>query len=116
MNRDVIDLTTDEEIDAALEAARHLPPEPVAVSAEWNRALDVIMLRLDNGRRLVIPRENMQGLQDATPEQIADVQIFFGVDICWPQLDLDHNLRSLLKGRYGNDRWMEDLEQPSAAA
>ena len=116
MKQEVMDLTTDEEIDAALEEARNLPPEPPAVSAEWNRALDVILLRLDNGRRLVIPREDLQGLRDATPEQISDIQVFFGVDICWPQLDLDHSLRWLLKGRYGNDHWMEALERPAVAA
>ncbi len=111
MKQEVIDLTTDEEIDAALEEARNLPLEPHAVSAEYNRAVDVMILRLDNGRRLVIPREEMQGLRDATPEQIGDVQIFFGVDICWPQLDLDHNLRSLLEHRYGSENWMQSLER-----
>ena len=116
MKREVVDLTTDEEIDAALEEARSLPPEPHAVRAEYNRALDLILLGLNNGRRLAIPREDMQGLRDATPEQIGEIQIFFGVDICWPQLDLDHNLRSLLKGRYGNERWMQSLETRLAAA
>ena len=113
---DWICTTTDEEIDAALEQARTLPPETHALSGEYNRALDLIILRLDNGRRLVIPREDMQGLQEATPEQISDIQVFFGNDICWPQLDLDHDLQALLKGRYGNDRWMEQLERPAQAA
>ncbi len=111
----VVDIA-DEGIDAALEEARHLPPETHALSGEWNRALDVIVLHLDNGRRLVIPREDLQGLRDATPEQISDIQVFFGNDICWPQLDLNHDLQALLKGRYGNDRWMEALQRPSAAA
>jgi len=111
-----IDDVTDEEIDAALAEAATLPPDPNAVSARYDRSLDVIELRLDNGRRLVIPREEMQGLQSATPEQIADVQIFFGTDISWPQLDLDHNLLSLLEGRYGSEKWMESLAKKKLAA
>ncbi len=116
MNRQALDLTTDEEIDAALAEARNLPPEPRALAAEYNRPADVIILHLDNGRRLVVPREEMQGLRDATPEQTGDIQIFFGVDICWPQLDLDHNLRSLLQGRYGSAQWMQSLEARTIAA
>ncbi len=116
MGEPVLDLTTDEDIDAALEDARHLPPLPQALSAEYNRAADVIILRIDNGRRVVIPREEMQGLRDATPEQISEIQIFGGTDICWPQLDLDHYLPSLFEGRYGNQRWMQSLERPKAAA
>ena len=111
MKREAVDLTTDEEMDTALAEARTLPPEPHAISAVYNRVEDTITLRLDSGRRLVLPREDMQGLQDATPEQISDIQIFFGVDICWPQLNLDHNLRSLLSHRYGSDQWMQTLER-----
>ena len=111
MKREVLDLTTDEEIALALAEARNLPPEPLAISAVYNRVEDTITLRLDSGRRLVLPREEMQGLQDATPEQISDIQIFSGVDMCWPQLDLDHNLRSLLSHRYGSDQWMQSLER-----
>ncbi len=107
---------TDKDIDAALEDARTLPPQPSALSAEYNPTLDVIVIRLNTGRRLVLPREDLQGLRDATPEQIADIQIFGPNDICWPQLDLDHNLYSLLEGRYGNDRWMQQIGNPAAAA
>ncbi len=107
---------TDEEIDAALEDAAALPIYPSALTAKYDRALDVILLSLDNGRRLVIPREEMQGLQTATESQIADIQIFGGTDISWPQLDLDHNLLSLLKGRYGSDEWMQHLGKQAVAA
>jgi hypothetical protein len=111
----IVDVT-DEEIDAALEDAAGLPNRPSAITAKYDRALDVILLGLDNGRRLVIPREDMQGLQAATESQIADIEIFGGTDISWPQLDLDHNLLSLLEGRYGSDEWMQNLGKRAVAA
>ncbi len=111
----IVDVT-DEEIDAALEYAAGLPNRPSAITAKYDRALDVILLGLDNGRRLVIPREDMQGLQAATESQIADIEIFGGTDISWPQLDLDHNLLSLLEGRYGSDEWMQNLGKRAVAA
>lgn len=103
--------TTDAEIDAAIEKAKLYPPVPQARSAEYNAELDVVVLKVDNGRRYVIPREALQGLGDATPAQLADIQIFGGTDIAWPQLDVDHYLPALMEGVYGSEKWMQHLEQ-----
>jgi len=110
------DLTTEADIDAAYERARNSPPLPRALSACYDRALDVIVLHVDTGRRLVIPREELQGLENATEEQIAQIEIFGGLDIAWPQLDLDHYLPALVKGIYGSDKWMESLHGHAVAA
>ena len=110
------DLTTEADIHAALERANTEPPTPVALSASYDRGLDVIVLHIDNGRRLVIPREDLQGLENATANQIAQIEIFGGLDIAWPQLDLDHYLPALMEGIYGSDRWMQSLKHRSIAA
>jgi hypothetical protein len=108
--------TTDEEIDAALEQAKLLPPRPAAISAEYDKRLDVVILHIDNGRRLVIPREEMQGLEDATDTQLAQIEIFGGQDIAWPQLDVDHYLPYLLEGKYATERWKQERERHKVAA
>jgi len=109
-------ITTDAEIDAALERAKGQPNLPRAISAVYDRALDVIVLLIDNGRRLVIPREDLQGLENATEEQIAHIEIFGGLDIAWPQLDLDHYLPALVEGVYGSEAWMQKLHRHAVAA
>jgi hypothetical protein len=110
--------TTDEELDAILQ--RNLldtsPPEPSAVSAEFIRSLDIILIKTDDGERLAIPRERMQGLENATPEQLVNIQIFDGNDIRWPDLDVDHYLPYLLEGRYSTERWKQGRKQQAAAA
>ena len=108
--------TTDAELDAALERARNEPPTPMAVAAEYDKRLDVIILHLDTGRRLVVQRENLQGLENATEDQIAQIEIFGGLDIAWPQLDLDHFLPALMEGIYGSDAWMKRLAEHNVAA
>ena len=115
MNRAKV-VMTDEDIDAALEQARLLPPRPNAVSADYNRLLDLIILKIDNGQRLVIPREQLQGLENATEAQLADIQILAGQDIAWPQLDVDHYLPYLLEGQYASEKWKKAREQQSGAA
>jgi hypothetical protein len=118
MKAEVRDLTTDAELDAILE--RNLldtdPPEPAALSAEYNRALDLIILKIDDGSRLVIQRELLQGLENATPEQLAHIEIFGGNDIAWPDLDVDHYLPHLLAGRYSSERWKQARNPQTLAA
>ena len=119
MDRHPNDLTTDEEIDAALERAKLQSDEPRIVEATFRpeRGLDLFIFKISDGRRLVIPREDLQALAGSTPEQAADFLVGpHGTDIWWPQLDEGHYLPNLLEHRYGNDRWMQGLERRKVAA
>jgi hypothetical protein len=109
--------TTDAEIDAALERAKHEPEGPSIVEAKYHRDLDVIELKISDGRRLVFPRENLQALARSTPEQAADFNTgMYGSHIWWPQLDEGHYLANLLEGRTGNEKWMARLQRVEVAA
>jgi hypothetical protein len=99
-----------------MERAKTAPELPRALSAEYNRALDVVVLKIDDGRRLIIPREQLQGLEDATEAQLSQIEIFAGVDIAWPQLDVDHYLPYLLEGSYSTEKWKQERKQRTVAA
>lgn len=106
-----------ESIDAALEEARNAPEEPTLVEATYHRDLDLLLLKISDGRRLAIPREDIQVLADATPDQVADFRIdppF--VDIWWPQLDEGIYLPNTLEGRYGSAAWMDHVHRRSPVA
>src|ERR1039458_1941536 len=82
--------TTDEEIDAALEAARNAPPMVTILEAAYRGepGLEFLMLRLSDGRRLLIPREDLDELKNATVEQATDLFIVPShTGVWWPQLD-----------------------------
>jgi len=110
------DLTTQADIDAARERARNEPADPEALSATYDPRLDLIILRIDDGSRLVIPREEMQGLEDATEAQLSHIEIFGGLDIAWPDLDVDHYLPYLMEGKYATERWKQSRKQHPVAA
>ena len=96
--------TTDAEIDAALEEARNAPPEVTILEAAYRGepGLEFLMLKLSDGRRLLIPREELGELKNATVEQATDLQIGpHGVDIWWPQLDDGLYLPDFLEHRWG---------------
>ena len=112
-------VTTDDELDRALEDARRLPDEPRVTSAEYKTGpgLDLLILRLNNAHRLVIPREDLQGLMQATKRQIANVEIIGnGTGLHWPELDLDYYVPNLLKHIYGTKRWMAEIGRRGGAA
>jgi hypothetical protein len=99
--------TTDEEIDAALEAARNAPEEPLIVEAAYRAepGLEFLMLKLSDGRRLLIPREELDELKNATVEQATDLFIVpSGTGVWWPQLDDGIYLPNLLEERSGTGR------------
>ena len=62
------------------------------------------MLKLSDGRRLLIPREELGELKNATPEQAADLQVGpHGGDVWWPQLDDGLYLPDFLEHRWGKE-------------
>jgi len=101
-------ITTEAEIDQALLEAKNLQNEPRVAGLEYvpGAGLDLRILKLNDGRRQVIPRENLEGLQDA-PEQIGRVQILGnGAGLHWPDLNIDFYVPNLLINIYGTKRWM----------
>jgi len=105
-------VTTDAELDRAQEQARRFPEEPSVTSVEYKPGpgLDLLILRLTNGHRLVIPREDLEGLLEATKQQVGNVEIIGnGTGLHWPDLDLDYYIPNLLKRIYGTRHWMAEL-------
>ena len=62
-------VTTDAEIDAAIDVADRYPIEE-AVEATYAGAEDAIAIRFSDGVQLRIPRRLVQGLEHATPGQL----------------------------------------------
>jgi hypothetical protein len=112
-------VTTNAEIDGAIEQAQGLKHEPRVLSVEYKRnpGLDLLILKLSDGRRHLIPREELQGLQSATKEQVAAVEIVGqGTGLHWPALDVDHYVPSLLRRVYGNRNWMAEIGRNGGSA
>jgi len=112
-------VTTDAEIDRAIEHAKNLRNEPRVTEVEYRPGpgLDMFILKFNDGHRHVIPREDLQGLQSATKEQIARVEILGnGTGLHWPALNLDHYVPSLLRRVYGNKKWMAEIGSSGGSA
>jgi hypothetical protein len=110
-------ITTDAEIDAALERAKLRENEPVAQTVEHIPDLNLLIVGLSNHRRLVLPTEDVQGLGNATPEQLKNYEMLGGgTGIRFPELPVYLYVPALIEGVYGNRRWMAQLGRKGGAA
>ena len=108
---------TDAEIEAALERAKLHEHEPLAKTVEHVQELNLLLVGLNNHRRLVLPMEDVQGLEKATHEQMQKYELLGrGTGIRFPDLDVDLYVPALMEGVYGNRRWMAELGRKGGGA
>ncbi|CAM3402361.1 DUF2442 domain-containing protein [Halomonas lysinitropha] len=78
-----------------------------AVSARYDRRSRRLIIRLHSGLELAIPPRLVEGLSQATPEALSEIEISpSGLGLHWPQLDADLYVPALLEGQFGSHQWM----------
>ena len=94
---------TNAQIDAALARGKlALETEPRAESARYDRQLDRMIMELTNGCAFAFPPRVAQGLEQATADQIANVEILgAGYGLHWEELDVDLSIPGLMAGIFG---------------
>lgn len=99
---------TDAQIDAALargKAARLA--EPRAATARYDRALGRVVVELTNDCTFTFPPRLAQGLENASEDQLAAVEILgAGYGLHWETLDVDLSVPDLLAGLVGTKAHM----------
>ena len=102
----------EEQIDRAIANARDPYDDEVAVSAEYDKRHELLIVQLKTGQRLAIPREDLQDLADADPDKVSKVKLeMLGMALHWEDLDVDFLVEGLRQGRYGSERWMKQLNE-----
>lgn len=112
-------ITTDADIDRALERAGTFSDAPRVTAVEYkpDAGLDLLILKLSDGHRQLIPREDLEGLQGASKGQVGHIEIIgHGTGLRWPDLNLDHYVPSLLAGVYGTRQWMATIGRRGGSA
>jgi hypothetical protein len=99
---------TDAQIEAATERGRIArETEPRAASARYDRELGRVIVDLTNGGAFAFPPRMAQGLESATDDQLAEIEILgAGYGLHWEALDADLSIRGLLAGVFGSPIFM----------
>jgi hypothetical protein len=110
-------ITTDTQIATALDTAKLHDNEPLAQTVEHIPHLNLLIIGLSNHRRLVLPVEDIQGLEKATQDQLQNYELLGrGTGISFPDLDVDLYVPALIEGVYGNRRWMARIGSKGGGA
>jgi hypothetical protein len=113
---------TDAQIDGAIaRGKRAQETEPRAARARYDRSLDRIVVDLTNDCIFAFPPRLAQGLDEASPEQLEQVEILGpGYGLHWEALDVDLSIPGLLAGIFGTRAYMArragQAKSPSKAA
>lgn len=78
-----------------------------AVSARYDRRRSRVVVALNTGVELTFPARIAEGLADAEPDSLAEIEISpAGLGLHWPKLDADLYVPALLQGVFGSKQWM----------
>ena len=99
---------TDAQIDATLERGRTARlHEPRAAAARYDRRSGRVVVELSNGCTFAFPPHLAQGLEAATEEQLAQVEVLgAGSGLHWQALDADLSIPGLLAGLFGTKAYL----------
>ena len=109
----------EQQIDRAIASARDFYDAEVALSVRYTAMENMFVLVLRSGRRILIAREDLQDIVDATPEQAADVCLdTLDSAVYWEQLDVAFSVKALADGLRGNEQWkrLAERQHPAYAA
>lgn len=97
--------------DAELMAAKHRWEEeralrPAASSVRFDPASERFIVEFTNGASFMFPARALEGMQDATAQQMAEVELLGETGLHWESLDLDYSIAGLMQGIFGSRAFM----------
>jgi hypothetical protein len=100
---------TFEEFEAASERGRiHALVRPTAKSARHDRDLQKCVIELRNGSTFIFDPRMLQGLEAASDDELANLDVGGGTGLHWEDLDADFLVEGLVNGRFGTRRFMHE--------
>lgn len=100
-------MVTQQEHDKAVRRGEEmLRTEPGALAVRFDPAARSIVIELNWGYSISFSPERAQVLSNASAEDLSECELTAaGLGIYFPRLDHDMMVSSIVKGRFGNDRW-----------
>jgi hypothetical protein len=89
--------------------------EKQAHAVRYDQTTNRLILELKNNVTVMLPCDLIQGLADAAPIEIAEVELGArGASLHWEKLDQDFSVNGLVNGIFGTQKWMENLKSKNS--
>ena len=86
------------------EAERAAAPVPAAVRYEARTGR--VVVDFTNGATLLVPARSLQGLEDASDAELAEVELLGETGLHWESRDVDFTVAGLMRGVFGTAAFM----------
>lgn len=88
---------------------------PIPASVRFDRPSRRIVVEFTNGAAFMAPARQLQGLEDASDDELAEVELLGETGLHWETRDVDFRIVGLMAGIFGNARFMEAARRGSEA-
>ena len=105
----MVDISDVEIVAANARGRIYFETQPIAKSARFDTASDRVVVDLTNGCTFIFPPRLVQGLEQASNDEISQVDIGSGVGLHWDKLDVDVRVSGLMAGIFGTQSYMARL-------
>jgi hypothetical protein len=110
-------VTTDAEIDVALERAKPHDNDPLTRTVQYVPLLKILIIGLSNWRRIALPIEAVPELSKATKRVFENWEsVGRGTANNFPHIDVALPIDGIIDGLYGTSRWMAELGRKGGSA
>jgi hypothetical protein len=80
---------------------------PIPASVRFDEASGRIIVEFTNGAAFMVPARSLQGLENATVQQLQDVELLGETGLHWESLDVDYTIAGLMRGIFGTAKFMD---------
>jgi hypothetical protein len=103
-------MNSSEEWRLAQEQGAETAKRPAARGACYKPRTKRLEITLTNGISLLVPIAYIEGLHNATPADLREIQIFgLGSALVFPALDVVVSVHGLIDGVFGSKAWMRAI-------
>ena len=79
---------------------------PVPAQAKFDRKTGRVIVEFTNGAALLVPARALQGLEDASDEELEEVTLAGETGLHWESRDVDFTIGGLMRGVFGTATFM----------
>lgn len=79
----------------------------IPADVRYDPASGRVVVEFRNGAIFMVPVAMLQGLAEASPDDLAQVELLGETGLHWPTLDIDFTIAGLMQGIFGTAKFLE---------
>lgn len=103
----MVEITDAELAEAKRRWEEERAERPIPASVRFDPPSERIIVEFTNGASFMFPARAVEGLENATAVQLAEVELLGETGLHWESLDVDYTIAGLMNGIFGTRAFME---------